>query len=135
MPLVTNLSFVTNSMTSSTFSDETVSSQKNRTFRDEVEVVTIGSFIYKFDETHTHSTKLIFFPHPHTNTLSVPHYKSPATLCLSGDASPSVAVVALAYRRHRLPSQRFRCNRNASAPKRFRQCFAFLSPGYTSPFR
>ena len=30
MPLVTNLSFVTNSMTSSTFSDESVSSQKKK---------------------------------------------------------------------------------------------------------
>ena len=55
-------------------------------------------------------------------------------LCLSGNASPSVVVVASAHRRHRLPSRRFRCNRNASAPKRFRRRFAFLSPGYTSPF-
>ena len=30
MPLVTNLSFVTNSMTSSTFCDESVSSQKKK---------------------------------------------------------------------------------------------------------
>ena len=64
MLLVTKHRFVAKGMTSSTFSDETVSSQKNRTFRDEVEVVTIGSFIYKFDETYTHSTKLIFFPSP-----------------------------------------------------------------------
>ena len=48
-------------------------------------------------------------------------------LCLSGDASPSVAVVVSARRRYHLPSQQFSRNRDASAPKRFRHCFAFLS--------
>ena len=53
MPLVTNLHFVTNSMTSSTFSDETVSSQKNRSFRDEAEDVTKSADKNTIsDETH-----------------------------------------------------------------------------------
>ena len=40
-------------MTSSTFSDETVSSQKNRTFRDEAEVVTKSADKDTIsDETH-----------------------------------------------------------------------------------
>ena len=82
MLLVMKFRFVAKGMTSSTFSDETVSSQKNRTFRDEVEVVTIGSFIYKFDETHTHSTKLIFFPSP------THQYTQRTSLQVASDALP-----------------------------------------------
>ena len=95
---VTKHRFVAKGMTSNPFSDETISSQKNRTFRDEVEVVTIGSFIYKFDETHTHSTKLIFFPSP------THQYTQCTSLQVASDALP--------FRRRFA----FRCRSSLSSP-------------------
>ena len=78
--------------------------KKNRTFRDEAEVVTIGSFIYKFDETYTHSTKLIFFPSP------THQYTQPTSLQVADDALPFRQ--RFAFRRRRslsssLPSPSF----------------------------
>ena len=53
MLLVTKRRFVTKGMTSSTFSDEIVSSQKNRSFRDEAEDVTKSADKNTIsDETH-----------------------------------------------------------------------------------
>ena len=136
MLLVMKFRFVAKGMTSSTFSDETVSSQKNRTFKDKAKVVTIG-FLYINSMKPTLIRRNSYsFPHPHTDTLSLPHSKSPATLCLFGDASPSIVAVASARPRPcpHLPSQRFRCNHDASAPKRFLRCFAFHSPSNALPF-
>ena len=53
MLLVMKFRFVAKGMTSSTFSDETVSSQKNRSFRDEAEDVTKSADKNTIsDETH-----------------------------------------------------------------------------------
>nr|POE82921.1 dna (cytosine-5)-methyltransferase 1 [Quercus suber] len=110
MLLVTKCRFVAKGMTRSTFSNETISSQKNRTFRDEAEVVTIAYL------TPSRRRRFAF----------------PSTLRLSGDTSPSVIVVASAHRHHRLPLRRF-ILRDASTPKCFQQRFAFLSPDNASP--
>ena len=115
MLLVTKHRFVAKTMTNSTFSDETVSSQKNRTFRDETEVITIGSFIYQFNETHSFSeTHLAYLTPSHRRRFAFCRHRSLSLL------SPSPSFTAI-----QMQSRRFKCNLDASTPKCFQQRFSF----------